>query len=194
MSFSKSRCTPRDCDESSFINLRRARLSAERSLRKTPLLMCTFPRVDLIMLKYCGLPCNRDARLTQRSEQDGRLFCRRHFEIHFLKENLGHLTEISLKCVPGCPIDNKSVLVQAMAWRRTGDKPLLAPMMTQVSFKHQWYRSAGHQAAGMMRRCFMFQTHYADEMQKCVSLKVTLIFLHRTNLPVSLLIFKYHSG
>ena len=39
--------------------------------------------------------------------------------------------EMSLKLVPNSPIDNKLALVQAMAWRRTGDKPLPEPMMTQ---------------------------------------------------------------
>ena len=34
------------------------------------------------------------------------------------------LNEISLKFVPRSPIDNKAALVQVMAWRRTGDKPL----------------------------------------------------------------------
>ena len=29
------------------------------------------------------------------------------------------------------PIDNKPTLVQEMAWRRTGDKPLPEPMLTQ---------------------------------------------------------------
>ena len=32
--------------------------------------------------------------------------------------------QISLKLVPGSPIDNKSAFAQVMAWRRTGDKPL----------------------------------------------------------------------
>ena len=36
---------------------------------------------------------------------------------------------ISLKFVPKGQIDNKSVLVQGMAWRRTGGKPLPEPMM-----------------------------------------------------------------
>ena len=39
--------------------------------------------------------------------------------------------EISLKYVPRGPIDNKPALVQVMAWRRKGDKPLTEPMMTQ---------------------------------------------------------------
>ena len=40
---------------------------------------------------------------------------------------------ISLKLVPKVPIDNKWTLVQVMAWRRTGDKPLSEPMFTQFT-------------------------------------------------------------
>ena len=40
---------------------------------------------------------------------------------------------ISLKFVPKGPIDNTTALVQVMAWRRTGDKPLPEPMMTQFT-------------------------------------------------------------
>ena len=35
--------------------------------------------------------------------------------------------------VPKGPIDNKWALVQAMAWRRTGDKPVPEPMLTQFN-------------------------------------------------------------
>ena len=38
--------------------------------------------------------------------------------------------EISLKFVPKVLIDNIPALVQMMAWRRIGDKPLSEPMMT----------------------------------------------------------------
>ena len=41
--------------------------------------------------------------------------------------------QISLKFVPRSPIDNKPALVQAMAWRRTGDKPLPEPVITQFT-------------------------------------------------------------
>ena len=40
--------------------------------------------------------------------------------------------QISLKFVSRSPIDNKPALVQVMAWRRTGDKPLPEPMMIQL--------------------------------------------------------------
>ena len=48
--------------------------------------------------------------------------------------------QISWKLVPRSPIDNKPELVQGMAWRRTGDKPLPEPMMTQFTnayIRHQ---------------------------------------------------------
>ena len=47
----------------------------------------------------------------------------------FLNENDKNPIQMSLKFVPGSPIDNKPSLVQVMAWRRTGDKPLPEPMM-----------------------------------------------------------------
>ena len=48
----------------------------------------------------------------------------------FLNENVSILIQISLKFVPKGLIDNKSALVQVMAWRRIGDKPLSEPMIT----------------------------------------------------------------
>ena len=42
----------------------------------------------------------------------------------FLNENDRIPTQISLKFVPRSPIDNEPTLVQVMAWRRTGGKPL----------------------------------------------------------------------
>ena len=53
------------------------------------------------------------------------------FKCIFLNENDRIQIQISLKYVPRSPIDHKPALVQVMAWRRTGDKPLLGPIMTQ---------------------------------------------------------------
>ena len=55
------------------------------------------------------------------------------FKWIFLCENERIQIQISLKFVPKSPIDNKPALVQVMDWRRTGDKPLSEPMMTQVT-------------------------------------------------------------
>ena len=43
------------------------------------------------------------------------------------------MIRISLKFVPKCAIDKESALVQVMAWRHTGDKPLPDPMLTQFT-------------------------------------------------------------
>ena len=51
------------------------------------------------------------------------------FKCIFLNEIDRILIEISLKVVAMSPIDNKPALVQVMAWRRTGDKPLSEPML-----------------------------------------------------------------
>ena len=40
--------------------------------------------------------------------------------------------QISLKFVYEGPIDNKWALVQEMAWRRTGDKPLPEPTLADT--------------------------------------------------------------
>ena len=41
--------------------------------------------------------------------------------------------KMSFKCFTKSPVDKKPALVQVMAWRRTGDKPLPKPMMAQVT-------------------------------------------------------------
>ena len=48
------------------------------------------------------------------------------------------IIKISMKFVPKCPIGNEPALVQVMAWRRTGHKPLPGPMMTQ-SIDYMWH-------------------------------------------------------
>ena len=42
-------------------------------------------------------------------------------------------TQIPPNFVPEDPIDNRSALVQVMAWHQTGAKPLPEPMMTQFT-------------------------------------------------------------
>ena len=50
------------------------------------------------------------------------------FRCIFVNEKFCILIKISLKIVPKGLIDNNAALVQVMAWRRTGDKPLSEPM------------------------------------------------------------------
>ena len=53
------------------------------------------------------------------------------FNCIFLNQNNIIPIQISLKYVPRSPFDNKSALVQVMAWCQTGNEPLPEPMMTQ---------------------------------------------------------------
>ena len=66
---------------------------------------------------------------TLRPRQNGRHFADDTLNRIFVNENVRSLIEFSLKFVPKGPINNISVLVQIMAWRRPGDKPLSEPMI-----------------------------------------------------------------
>ena len=55
------------------------------------------------------------------------------FKCIFVNEKFCILIKISLKFVPKSLIDNKAALVQVMAWRRAGDKPLPEPMLTEFT-------------------------------------------------------------
>ena len=55
------------------------------------------------------------------------------FKCIFLNENDKIPIQVSLKLVCKSPIDNKPALVQVMAWRWIGDKPLPEPMLTQFT-------------------------------------------------------------
>ena len=50
-----------------------------------------------------------------------------------MNEEFRVLIRISLKFIPIDPINNNSALVQVMAWRRIGDKPLPEAMLTQFT-------------------------------------------------------------
>ena len=65
------------------------------------------------------------------SVQNGRHFADDIFKCIFMNEKFCILIQISLKFVHKGRIDNKTSLVQVMAWRRTGDKPLPEPMLIQ---------------------------------------------------------------
>ena len=67
-----------------------------------------------------------------RPRQNGRNFPDDVFKWIFLNENVLIAINISLKFVPRVPIDNIPTLVQVMAWRRPGDKPLSEPMMVRL--------------------------------------------------------------
>ena len=67
-----------------------------------------------------------------RPRQNGRHFADDIFKRIFLNENVRITIKISLKFVPKVRINNIPALVQIMAWRRPGDKPLSGPMMVSL--------------------------------------------------------------
>ena len=69
---------------------------------------------------------------TLRPRQNGRHFPDNIFKWIFLSENVWISINFSLKFVPRGPINNIPTLVQVMAWRRPGDKPLSEPMMVRL--------------------------------------------------------------
>ena len=69
---------------------------------------------------------------TLGSRQDGRHFADDIFTCIFSNENCCVLVKFSLKYVRKGPIDNNPALVQIMAWRLSGGKPLSEPMMISL--------------------------------------------------------------
>ena len=69
---------------------------------------------------------------TLRPRQNGCHFADDIFNRIFVNENVRISIEFSLKFVPKGPINNIPALVQIMAWRRPGDKPLSEPMMVSL--------------------------------------------------------------
>ena len=78
---------------------------------------------------------------TLRPRQNVRRFADDTFKRIFLNENVRISNKISLKFVPKGLITNNPALVQIMAWRRSGDKPLSEPML--VSLLTHIYASLG---------------------------------------------------
>ena len=84
----------------------------------------------LVPLSCLHLPFPRFNTL--RPRQDGRHFPDDVFKWIFLNEEVCISVKISLKFVHRGPLNNIWALVQIMAWRRSGDKPLSEPMMASL--------------------------------------------------------------
>ena len=85
--------------------------------------MCSNARIHIMTT----IPFN-----TSRSRRNRRPFADDILKCIFLNENEWILSSISLKFVPKVRINNIPPLVQIMAWRRPGDKPLSEPMMVSL--------------------------------------------------------------
>ena len=99
----------------------------------------------------CALLPRSPSRLspinTLRPIQNGRHFADDTFKLIFIDENVRILIIISLKFVSKCLINNIPALVQIMAWRQPGDKPLSEQMMVNLLThicvtRPQWVKSS----------------------------------------------------
>ena len=70
---------------------------------------------------------------TLRPRHNGCHFADDIFKCIFFYENVWIPNKISLNFVPKGPINYIPALVQIVAWRRSGDKPLSEPMMVRLS-------------------------------------------------------------
>ena len=101
------------------------------------------------------LPGTRDQWVnTLRPRQNGRHFADDTFNRIFVNENVRISIKFSLKFVPKGPINNIPALVQIMAWRRPGDKPLSEPVT--VSLLTYIYASLG---LNELNKCVLVSTH-----------------------------------
>ena len=96
-------------------------------------LLCMVLVFRYILVAICSVlqPCHC-CFSTLRPRQNGRHFADDIFKCFFLNENVWIPIKTSLKFVPKGPINNIPALVQIMAWRRPGDKPLSEPMMFRL--------------------------------------------------------------
>ena len=69
---------------------------------------------------------------TLRLRENGRHFPDEILKCIFFNEKIWISIKISLKFVPKGPINNIPALVQTMAWRRPGDKPLSETMLDSL--------------------------------------------------------------
>ena len=79
------------------------------------------------LASYCRFHVN-----TLRPRRDEQHFADDIFKRIFFNENVWISFKISLKFVPKGPINNIPALVQIMAWRRAGAKPLSEPVMVSL--------------------------------------------------------------
>ena len=85
----------------------------------------------ILILPNCDILHN-GALNTLRPRQNGRHFADDTFKCIFLNEKVWIPIKISFKFVPKGPVSNIPALVQIMAWRRSGDKPLSEPMLVRL--------------------------------------------------------------
>ena len=107
---------------------------------------------------------------TLRPRQNGRYFADDTFKLIFFNENVGISIKISLKFIPKVRINNIPALVQIMAWRRPGDKPLSEPMMvcllTHICVtRPQWVNVLHSPIFPRLTHCGLMTPYYTSQVK-----------------------------
>ena len=140
---------------------------------------------DKILVLYIYKPSTLGATVnTLRQRQNGRHFADDTFRCIFLNENMLISIKISLKFVPKGQINNIPSLVQIMAWRWPGNKPLSKPRMESLLThicvtQPQWFNTL---------RQRQNRQHFADGVFKPISfnnivlilMKISLVFVAKS--------------
>ena len=89
----------------------------------------------LFITTWCSGTCKTGVVLLNSSfpGQNGRRFTDDISKCLFMNEKFCISIRISLQFAPNGQINDNAALGQVMAWRRTGDKPLPEPMLTQFT-------------------------------------------------------------
>ena len=98
---------------------------------------------------------------TLMPRHNGRHFADNRFKCIFMNENAWILIKSSLTFVPEGPINNFPTLIQIMACRRSGDKPLSEPMMVPTYIwvtRPQWVKATQE----AVQECTIFYTTYSN--------------------------------
>ena len=104
--------------------------TSQRTEKKV--LMSTFNASRDVCFSYDTISMASSCINSLRPRQNGRYNADATFKCIFLNGDVLIPTKISLKFVPKGPINNIPALVQIMAWRRLGDKPLSELMMVSL--------------------------------------------------------------
>ena len=84
-------------------------------------------------IDFLYIPVTEPERLTHWCRNKMDAISQTTFSSAFFLNESGRIpNKISLKFVPNAPLSNTPILVQIMAWRRPGDKPLSEPIVISL--------------------------------------------------------------
>ena len=104
-----------------------------------------------MQIYFSSIPFSRLRLNSLRPRQNDRHFTDDTFKCIFLNEYVRISIRISLKFVPKGPINSIPVLLQIMAWRRPGDRPLSEVMIVSRCAIVLWEQ--GHQLPQWWQHC-----------------------------------------